>query len=328
MTSNISDFDFPDWKVLHIYQEGNETNQLSSTILLLHHKESIGEHYAIGKIVTIPSDRGSDRCVNEAIALAKIPLHTGIIKLYSTHVDVPRPMQVSLILEFCAGEDLRALSDHAWCIGRCIPEDFVWHVLYQALVALEHLDRNHISHGDVHCGNMLLRPVEGDAYPDIVLADLEFCEDLSPNKWDKRSDFVALASMIDCELLILGSRGLSDGEAPHSRELKNFVDVISGSCVNYRPKPLREEMEHELIPLAKRMAYGDKQTTHQMPEWMIAYFVDLKSKVTPWQSTQEVSAGASRESAEVLLDSDAESSAQASAALGSKSCQGSNEDKR
>lgn len=281
MTLDIFDFEFPDWEVLHIYQEDSEMD--GSTVLLLHRKESVEEPHCVAKIFPISSSRGSNGVLFEATALAKIPQHPNIIKLYSTHADMPRPRQVSLMLEFCAGEDLRAFSAHARSIQRRIPEVFLWHALYQALVALEHLAENHMSHRDIHGGNLLLRPVQGDGYPDIVLADFECCQEQPPGLLNMRSDFLELGAWIRYEFLGTKADETADDTAPYSQELRNVIDVISENCAD-RPRPQRAEMEHELIPLAKRMAYGDNNTPHRMPQWMAAYFVELKDKAIPWQS--------------------------------------------
>lgn len=273
----------PGWEILYVYQKANPVHL--NTVLLLRRKRFVGEPYAVGKIFTVPRERyrKGDKSVNEATALAKIPPHPGIIKLYSTHVDVPRPRQVSLILEVCRGESLRSFSDHARSVRRRIPEVFVWHLLCQTLVALEHLDRNHVSHGDVHSGNLLLRPVEGGVYPDVVIADFEHCKDQSPDDVpNERSDFHALSSIIEKEMLedphMLKEEvhEIADDTAPHSQELRNFVRVLSGSCAK-RPTALRAEMEQNLIPQAKKMAYGDDKTTPRMPVWMITYFAELKT---------------------------------------------------
>lgn len=294
MTLNISAFDkFVDWKVLHIYQDGSEG--IGKTVLLLRRIVSTGESFAVGKVYTLAHYRSrNDGVINEAVTLAKIPPHPSIIKLYSTQVDEPCSDQVSLILEFCAGEDLRSFSDHALSVHRRIPETFIWHVLYQTLVAMQHLNRYHMFHGDIHGGNLFLRPVEGDAYPDVVLADFEYSNDLLPSECIERYELLALGIMIQFEFFKKKTNNTSDGAAAYSLELRNFVTVLLCGDYTNGLTPLCAETEHDLIPRAKKLAYGDNQTTHRMPEWMIAYFVELRSKAVPRQNNPEVKTAASR----------------------------------
>lgn len=305
----------PDWEVLHVYQEDNEFT-IESTILLLRRTVSIGEPFAVGKIITLERLRGR---VNEATVLAKIPPHPNIIKLYSAHMDVPCIGQVSFVLEYCAGEDLLSLSNHAWYIRRRIPEVFLWHVLCQALTALEHLARVHISHNDIHTGNLLLRPVEGDGYPDVVLTDFELSGYQLPHVWSSRNDFHRLGHFLKIDILREQADEITDNTAPYSQELRNFVNALSDGQT-----PLPAGLEHDLIPLAKKMAYVHNRTTHRMPEWMIAHFVMVKSKAITRQSDPEVRTAASKNFPEKLTDSDSESSAQAFAGLaGSNTCEDS-----
>lgn len=247
---------FPGWEVLHIYQHIESLN----TILLLRRTGSTGEPFAIGKILTFSSkyDRSAGQIQHEGDALATISPHPGIIQLYSTHVNTPG--QHSLVLEYCAGGDLRSFCEHAWMIQMQIPESFFWHTFHQVLVALEHLDRHGICHGDVHSGNLFLRPaVDGDAYPDIVLADFEFAA------WklgDERS----------AEIVMLGTTLLYEivrdaGHSGYSESLRNFANTVEAGCA---------DLTHELIPRARTMA--DAYTHHQMPAWMTAYFAKLGSK--------------------------------------------------
>lgn len=291
-----------DWEVLHVYQEDNELT-IESTILLLRRTVSIGEPFAVGKIITLERLRGR---VNEATALAKIPPHPNIIKLYSAHMDVPYIGQVSFVLEFCAGEDLLSLSNHAWYIRRRIPEVFLWHVLCQALAALEHLARCHISHNDIHTGNLLLRPVEGDGYPDVVLADFELSGYQLPHGWNSRNDFHRLGHFLKIDILKEEADEIADDTAPYSQELRNFVNALSNGQT-----PLPAELKHDLIPIAKKMACVHSKTTHRMPEWMIAHFIKVKSKAVTRHSDPEVRTEASKDLHQVLRDSAAESSAQA-----------------
>lgn len=267
MTFTICDIHFPNWEVIHIYQDFG-----GSTILLLRRTTSVGECLAVGKIIAL--SRFQDK-VNEATVLARIPAHSGIIKLYSTQVGIPRPGQVTLILEFCAGEDLFSFLTYAHSVRRRIPEGFLWHVLCQALVAIEHLDRNDISHNDLHLANLLLRPVGGDDYPDVVLADFEISD-----KRDARHDFQTLGMFINFDILERADE-IADGTALYSQELRNFVNVLSGNSNSNGLRSLRAEMERDLIPLARKFAYGDNRTTPRMPVWMVAYFVELRAKADP-----------------------------------------------
>lgn len=245
-----------------------------NTVQLLRSTVSAGVPFAICKIDPEQCDDGNAiRVTHEAIALAKFPPHPNIIKLYSEHADVPRHWQLSVVVEFCAGKDLRSFTEHARKIRRHIPEVFLWHVLYQTLVALEHLDQYQVPHSYVHMGNLLLRPVEGDAYPDVVLAGFEYSEwGSNDDGGDEINDFQMLGQTMKKNFL-----GRSGGrKGPYSKKLRNFVKVFSGDGVNW-VKPSRAEIEDKLIPLAKKQASGKNKTTPQMPAWMIAYLDELKS---------------------------------------------------
>lgn len=305
-----SEFDLPDWQVRYMIQKKRHPEPF----LFLQRKDSIGEPYAVGKIIMhrCSDSLGRTRVTHEATSLAQIPPHPNIIKLYSSYVDVPRPGKDIIILEYCAGGDLFYLTSYAWHIQRRIPEVFVWHVLCQTLITMKHLDRNQISHSKLSgggSGHLLLRPVEGDAYPDIVLAYFGYCQ--TQNERRKRYDFECLGTWIDWKIINKSDEVVDETTPYYSQELKNFVDVLYGRGydgelppLSAETEPLSAETERELIPLAKKQAYGGAKTTEKMPEWMIAYFNELRSR---------------KESPRVLLDSDAESSAQVSAAPGSDS---------
>lgn len=273
MALTIPDIGRSNWKVLHTYQRPKGT-PMKSTVLLLRSTVSTGDHFAVGKIITPPCVEGTDDIfVNEASTLEIIPPHPGIIKLYSTHIDMPRPGQVSLILEFCRGGDLASFSDYARSSQRRIPEAFVWHVVYQTLVALEYLYQFDILHGDLHSGNLFLRPVEGDLYPDIVLADFEHAE-YHPDGLNERDDVQELGDSIHNDFL-KDSDEIEDGTTPFSQELRSFMEMLSSDRASW-PTPLLVEMAHDMIPQAKKMCYGDNKTIPRMPDWMIAYFDKLK----------------------------------------------------
>lgn len=262
----------PGWKVVDIYQDGR-VNIGKNTVLLLRRTASIGEPLAVDKIITHPIYRGEDqKVVNEATILAEVPHHQNIRKLYSSHVDVPSSGKMSLIFEFCAGGDVGSLSTHAQQAGVCIPETFLWHVIHQALIALEHLHRHNISHNDLHMGNLLLRPVGGDAYPDVVITDFEHANHSLPNERNERPDFVMLAFCMDLFILRMIDE-TSCPEYPYSQELIEFMM----SFFVDKPEPLTLEKEQELIQTSKTMAYGDGKTARQMPPWMIEYFLQLNS---------------------------------------------------
>lgn len=292
MSLNIPDIGLPDWEVLHVYQEEVKDSK-RNTALLLRRTASTGEPFAVCKIITLSNyQRSADKIRNEADALAKIPPHPNIIKLYSTHADVPCSGKESLILEFCAGEDLNSLSWHARSIQRRIPETFLWHVLYQTLVALEHLDRSQISHHDIHSGNMLLRPVAG-AYPDVVLADFEHSDHTQPNAWDQRYDIVKLGLTMRYEIL-QDTDAITDGTAPYSQALHSFVETLSSGCATWLA-PVSAELQRDLIPLAAEMA--ETGNRHQMPAWMAAYFVELMRKALPRPSAQTAASPQEQEDA-------------------------------
>lgn len=260
----------PDWEVSHIYQD-ERVHTGSSTVMLLRSTVSAEGSFVVDKIVSF---LGSDNLVSkDATILCNIPLHRNIIRLYSTHVDVPCPGKMSNLFEFCPGEDLGSFSTLARQAGKRIPEEFLWHVLYQSLVALEHLKQSRVSHNDLHIGNLFLRPVQGDAYPDVVLADFEKAEQGAPHKANERIDFQILGWSM--ELLIL--READKTADPYSQNLKEFVNLLIGPW-SRKPKLLKPEEEKELIPLAQKMAYHND--THQMPAWMSSYF-QLISKATP-----------------------------------------------
>lgn len=261
----IPDGSFPGWEVLHIYQHG----ECENTILLLRRTGSTGEPLAVGKILRFSNryQRSADEIQNEADALANIPPHPGVIQLYSTHVNADG--QQSLLLEFCAGEDLKSFLHHARTIRMRMPESFFWHVFHQVLGALEHLDRHQMWHGDLNSGNLFLRPaaVDGDAYPDVVLADFEYAAwKLGDQRsGDKRSgDSVMLGKTLLNEIF-------SDTDhSRYSQSLRNFVDTVQAGCAG-------AELADELIPLARTMADADG-TRHRIPAWMTAYFATLGGK--------------------------------------------------
>lgn len=260
----MPDIGLPDWEVVHAYQD-ERVNAGLKTILLLRRTTSTGEPFAVSK--TFSEALNDDN--NEANMLNQIPPHPNIIKLYSTHDDLPCAGNTSLILEFCAGKDLLALKRHASKAGKHLPEEFLWHVLYQILLALKHLNQCHIVHSDLHLGNIFLRPV-GDLYPDVVLADFEYSEELGKDDSERRD----MERLGNCIYSIV-----EDDTAPYGQELRDFVEVMCGvHAGKHLPPRLCSELEHDLIPLAKKMAYGDNQTaTNAMPTWMLAYFNELKS---------------------------------------------------
>lgn len=323
------DLGLPNWEVLHVYQV-SKIELYMNTVLLLRSTVSAGEPLAVGKIITLPRLQHQDDLNElEAMArLAEIPPHPNIIKLRSTHVDVPCPGEVSFILEYCAGEDLRSLMSHALFVQRYIPEGFVWHVLYQTLVALEYLHGYLIVHLDTHIGNLFLRPVDGDLYPDVVLGDFEYSVSLVQDELNARRDIRMLGRSFHQDILTTSADitdQTGDG-APPSQKLRTFVDELTGDLDSGLPS-LRAEMQH-WIALAKRMAYGNNNTSHQMPEWMIDYFVGLKRKSVPRQSDAEVQAPVGAESPKVNWDLDAESSTQAKGVSNSITAPGSWESQR
>lgn len=312
----IPDVNLPGWEVLHVYQRHHECN--GSTILLLRRTVAIEEPYAVAKIMTLSRNRGK---IDEGTTLAKIPPHPNIIKLHSILVDVPLPRQVTLLLEFCAGGDFRSFSKHAWSVQKYIPEVFLWRVLYQTLVALQHLDHLGISHNDLHLGNLFLRAVEGDVYPDVVLGDFEFSSYKLANDWSQRYDFQRFGKFMRIQILKKADE-IAGGTAPYSKELKDFVLVLSGGITGLTI--LRARMDRDMIPLAKKMAYGNNRVNPRMPSWMIAYFAELRNKTVSKSTSSGVQTVAgTRESREVLGDTAIASIAKASAALGRDTSKGS-----
>ncbi|MCJ1469369.1 hypothetical protein MMC07_008002 [Pseudocyphellaria aurata] len=249
-----------DWEVIDIYQVAKEEFS-ANTVLFVRHTNSVRQFFAVDKIVPYPCDLGEGKCwINDAIILPKIPLHPNIIKVYSSHVDVPRPGEMSIIFEFCAGGDLYALSYYAKMINEPIPEAFLWHILHQVWAALEHLHRHDISHNDVNMGNLLFRPVGGEAYPDVVLADFEFAQRLLPD--DKWNDFRVLAWSIQYDIT---------GLHPYSPALTELLKSLEDLS-----KPLTSEKKQELVRLSKKMACGDSNSiSRRMPRWMSEYFANL-----------------------------------------------------
>lgn len=59
-------------------------------------------------------------------------------------------------------------------------------------------------------------------------------------------------------------------------------------------------------------AYGDNKNSHRMPAWMVAYFVNLKSKAALRQSSPQVQTAASSKESPVVLWDSAEPSRQSS----------------
>ncbi|MCJ1470150.1 Myosin-IIIb [Pseudocyphellaria aurata] len=276
MKFTTTDIGLPEWEIIHVYQDEKADAKYGSTILLLRRIAFTEESFAVCKIITPPD--GNDQKLNEANVLTVIPPHPNIIKLYSSHTDVPSPGKVSLVLEYCAGGDFLALSRHASRVGKRIPEVFVWHALYQTLVALEHMDRYHISHHDLHLGNLFLRPVGENGYPDVVLADFEYADyQLEPNR---RVDYSRLGTSMKFYIL----ETADDGTGPYSQEVREFIEALECS---FRTVLLIPEQEREMIPFSKKMAYGDNGTSHEMPMWMMNYFAEVKSKAAPRQNNLE-----------------------------------------
>lgn len=327
MALAFPDIGLPNWEVLHVYQTNN-IEWCKNTVLLLRSTVSAGEPFAVGKIIALPHHQHLDDLDEHKamVRLAEIPPHPNIIKLRSIHIDVPCPGKVSMVLEFCAGEDLCSLMSHALFVQRCIPEDFIWHILYQTLVALEYLHQHLIAHLDIHTGNLFLRPVEGNLYPDVVLGDFEYSKGLLQDELNARCDITMLGGSFKEDILTKTASiadQTADGTPPLSQKLETFVDELSGDLDSGLPS-LRAETQH-WIALAKRMAYGNNNTSHRMPEWMIDYFVGLKRKSVPKQSDAEVQAAADAESPKVHWDLDA---TQATAAPGSRASPGSGESQR
>lgn len=264
-TLTIPDVSFPGWEVLHVYQHDADSGRVN-TILLLRRTGSMGEALAVGKILTLSKYyRTVDGIQNEADALAKIPPHPSIIKLYSTHINEPRPGQQRLMLEFCAGEDVESLCEHAQAISEQIPESFFWHVLHQALLALDHLDLHDIRHGDMHGRNLFLRPVvAADLYPDVVLADFEYADYYAPDD-ERGGDREMLGKTLRYYIFARPADA-----SRYSPALCTFVDTLSGMLAPARGAT-------DLLLLARESA----ARAPAMPEWMTAYFSNLRAKAVP-----------------------------------------------
>lgn len=284
------DIKVPGWEASHIFQEEKEDMRVmhkTRMVLLLRHMTSTGEPFAVGKIFS----HTPNIAAKDAAILALIPPHPNIIKLYSSHIDIPVPGKTTLVFEFCAGKDFQSLRTRASHIGVGIPEGFLWHLLYQALDALRHLNRHHIIHNDLHIGNLFLRPVDqGDAYPDVVLADFEDSGYLL-NERNERYDLETLAGSIQKTILDLADDETECATGSYSQELKEFVEGLSDP---FAMKPLLVELERDLIPIAKKIACGNNEATSpRMPAWMLAYFAELKSKAfsTPDIASSEKGSG-------------------------------------
>ncbi|MCJ1468144.1 Myosin-IIIb [Pseudocyphellaria aurata] len=282
MKFTTTDIGLPGWEIVHVYQGEKADVDFGNTILLLRRIAFTEESFVVCKIITPPES--DDRGINEANVLTLIPPHPNIIKLYASHTDLPSQGKVSLVLEFCAGEDLLALSRHACRFRKRIPEVFLWHALYQTLVALYHMDRYHISHHDLHIGNMFLRPVGGNGYPDVVLADFEYA--VYQLERNQRVNFSVLGKCM--KLFILeAADGIVDGTEPYSQELREFVEALDYDLTD-RTVLLTPEQERARIPFSKKMAYGDNETSHEMPVWMVNYFAKVKSKAASRQKKPRV----------------------------------------
>ncbi|MCJ1469765.1 hypothetical protein MMC07_008407 [Pseudocyphellaria aurata] len=282
MNPNIG---LPGWELIHIYQHSEERG--SNTVLLLRRAESTGETFAVDKIVPYPNPDpwfdGDNGLVNDAIILSKMPPHPNIIKLYSSHLDVPGPGKLSLIFEFCPGGDFGAFFDHARQVGARIPETFVWHVLHQTWAAVKHMHRYGISHNDLHIRNLFLRPAVGGAgaqgeenYPDVVLGDFEDAHHQSlPD--ESSDDFRCVALEINAVVQTIAKQS-ADASQPYSSQLMELYKSFLGE--GGWPKRVTFEREHELVQFSKTMAYGDSGgVPHRMPPWMTQYFCQLGQKV-------------------------------------------------
>ncbi|MCJ1461960.1 Myosin-IIIb [Pseudocyphellaria aurata] len=277
MNPNIG---LPGWELIHIYQDSEQKG--FNTVLLLRRAGL----FAVDKIVPypnpIPRYHGDDGLISDADILPKMPPHPNIIKLYSSHRDVPGPGKMSLIFEFCAGGDFGQLFDHARHVGARIPETFFWHVLHQAWAAVEHMHRCGIIHNDLHMRNLFLRPAVGGAgaegeetYPDVVLGDFETAyHQLSPD--ESNDDFRAVALEINYVVQTIAKQ-TADSAHPYSSLLMEFYRLFLGE--DDRPKRVPFDREHELVQFSKTMAYGDNGgVPHRMPPWMTEYFCQLGQK--------------------------------------------------
>lgn len=281
MIVTIPDFWLPDWEVIHILQEEDKNDwHYKSVVLLLRRTVSAEVPFAVCKIIM----HAPDIVCEDTRIMARISPHPNIIRLYSSHADVPYPGKTSLLFEFCAGEDLFAFATHARPFGERIPESFFWHVLHQSFIALQHLDQCQIRHGDLHAGNLFLRPVEGNKYPDIVFADFEYARYQVQLKSYECTDLQRLGNSIQGTIfLVEESYGALEGTATYSQELTDLLMVLSEDKT-------QERRLHHLVGIAKKLAYGDKNTTSpQMPAWMIAYFAKLQSKAVPRPSNSNSS---------------------------------------
>ncbi|MCJ1465255.1 hypothetical protein MMC07_003871 [Pseudocyphellaria aurata] len=272
MTLTVPGFRLPGWEVIHVYQKENKNDwHYKSMVLLLRRTVSAEEPFAVCKIVT----HAPNMACHDADIMAMIPPHPNIIMLYSSHAAVPHPGKTSLIFEYCADEDLLAFARSA---RERIPESFFWHVLHQSFLALIHLDRYQIHHGDLHVGNLFLRPVEGDTYPDVVFADFEYAEYQAQLKSYEWTDLQRLGNSMQGTVVIIDEtlEGL-----PYSQELTDFVRLL------FRDKTQVQRLP-DLVEIAKKMAYGDNNAASpRMPAWMIAYFAELKSKAVPRPSNSK-----------------------------------------
>lgn len=265
----------PDWEVFHIHQVAEDRN---SILFVRRTNSSEPESLAVVKIVPFPVDDDENTRMNDPTILSETPLHPNIIQLYSSHVDVPQPGEMSLIFEFCAGGDLYALSQHAQMIGEALPEAFLLHVLHQVWAGLEHIHRHGISHNDLNMGNLLFRPVgggggeEASSYPDVVLADFEFAYRtvLHDYIW---GDFRVVTKSI---------QDVIAGPHPYSPVLKDLFDALQDLS-----KPLTPESKQELVRTSREMAYGigNNGNPHRMPPWMSEYFANLKEQTSIRVST-------------------------------------------
>lgn len=161
----------------------------------------------------------------EKVSLPSLP------KIINCHPQGPNQPARWFTMPVYYGGSFKRFTQSVTTSGRQLPIGLLWHFTHQACQTLLYLhfgvrsngsvDKDWTSscHNDVHTGNLLLRPCEGNAYPDLVFVDFGNTMSYDQSEWDsqrwaskcQRDIEYALTSMEDLlEQLGQGAQALNE----------------------------------------------------------------------------------------------------------------------